>query len=136
MSSQEIEFPAEATSLPEIFTWVTTSLKNTPTSSKRKTEIELAMEEIIVNIIHHAYDDKPGKLTLSQTVAAQSITFTIKDWGKPFDPTEPPNSLNPNASLVDRKEGGLGLHITHKYVSEMHYKSEGKVNCLVLHFKY
>ncbi|MDN3507514.1 MAG: ATP-binding protein [Simkaniaceae bacterium] len=134
MNEQEIEFPAEAPSLTHIFTWVAAKLKETSFTPKRKKEIELVLEEIVVNIIHYAYDDRPGKLTLKYSQASDRVTFTVKDWGNPFDPTKLPMSPDINSKLNQRQEGGLGLHFIHKLSDQVAYEHKHEMNHLVITF--
>jgi anti-sigma regulatory factor (Ser/Thr protein kinase) len=100
-----------------------------------RNHIELASEEIFVNITRYAYGEAAGDVTVecsTEPVAggtAMILCFT--DNGVPFDPTE---NVEPDISLPveEREDGGLGLLIVKKTTDTIHYSRENGVNRLVL----
>ena len=109
-------------------------------------EIDLAVEEIFVNIAHYAYKDL---LTQQKNAAASStdsnlgfaeifvdfdsassiLTVELCDWGVPFDPLK---KEDPDITLSaeERKIGGLGIFLTKKFMNSVSYKHENGQNKL------
>ena len=81
-----------------------------------KPKIELAVHEICMNIVQHAYHDKPGSITLDIASSGDSITITITDGGTGFDPVEisEPDPAKPTIR-------GYGLMITRQLTSSLRY---------------
>ncbi len=94
-------------------------------------QIDLAVEEIFVNIAHYSgaaeaevfcnYDsDEKGSGILE-------VSFT--DAGKPFNPLEKPDP-DITLSAEERDIGGLGIFLTKKFMDSVEYKFEGGKNIL------
>lgn len=94
-------------------------------------QIELALEEVIVNIINYAYDENIGYIEFSCDVDNDKIVMTIVDNGKPFDMmcSKAPNI---EASLDERKIGGLGIFFVKELMDKVEYKRLGNDNILIL----
>jgi len=92
--------------------------------------INLALEELITNVIKHGYDDyDPHEIAVRLEVREEVILATIKDDGHEFNPLE--KTVNPRQeSLEERPIGGLGLKLIKKMLSEMIYRREGDWNIL------
>jgi anti-sigma regulatory factor (Ser/Thr protein kinase) len=57
--------------------------------------------------------------------------MTITDTGRPFDPASaPPPDLG--GSARERPVGGIGIHLIHASMDEVHYHAEPRGNRLVL----
>lgn len=87
--------------------------------------IMLALQEICVNIVEHAYGDVPGQIEV--TVYAGSsparIEIVLHDTGGRFDPlaVRPP-------SLGEPDEGGLGLFLAEALMDSVTYSAEAGHN--------
>jgi anti-sigma regulatory factor (Ser/Thr protein kinase) len=96
------------------------------------TNLNLVLEEAISNIIFYAYDDNDEhEISINAEKNKQSITLTISDDGKPFDPTK---KEKPDVSLSAEKRqiGGLGIFLIQKIMDSVEYKRENKKNILTL----
>lgn len=96
-------------------------------------QIDLAVEEIFVNIAHYAYAPQTGSVTITCTVNAElaMLTVSFADSGKPFNPLEkedPDVSLNSD----ERSIGGLGIFLVKKYMSSVNYDYKDGKNILTL----
>lgn len=114
--------------------------KSIPTAFKKRIHlIELAVEEILVNIFRYAYHNGNGNAEVScQFVKHNEISYfviTIKDWGEPFDPFQVPL---PDLSLDinSRPIGGLGVHLVRTAVDLYKYKRESDINVVELFFQF
>ena len=106
-------------------------------SVKILNELDLAVEEIFVNIAHYAYKDLPGDRVyfgfaeIFCNFDSQSSVLTVEfcDWGVPFNPLK---KEDPDLSLSaeERKIGGLGIFLTKKFMDSLTYKYENNQNKL------
>ncbi|WP_028574942.1 ATP-binding protein [Desulfonatronovibrio hydrogenovorans] len=98
-------------------------------------KIELVAEEILLNIIRHAYG-REGRATVRIGCAASgSGSFHIRfmDWGEPFNPlerTDPDTTL----SAEDRQVGGLGILLIKKMSDHVKYTRQDSTNILDVSF--
>ena len=94
--------------------------------------INLALEEAVANVIMYAYPEgTEGEVGLDASVGEHSLTFTITDRGKAFDPTAK-EEVDINQSLEDRPIGGLGIHIIRQIMDSVRYERIGDRNILYL----
>ncbi len=89
---------------------------------KTTEEILLAVDEALTNIIRHAYQGKPGKMTVSVSAADDKIEIILEDQGVKFDPTQVPSP-----ELPRHKPGGLGVHFIRTIMDQMIYDDQGPV---------
>ena len=98
-------------------------------------KIDLAAEEIFVNIAHYAYKDKlpeeGGSVRLNCSMENDTLTMIFKDTGIPFNPLA---KADPDITLSaeERKIGGLGIFLTKKYMDSIDYKYEDGANILTM----
>lgn len=92
-------------------------------------QIDLAVEEIFVNIAHYAYSGKGGEAEVSCILSDGVITISFTDKGKPFNPLE---KEDPDITLSaeERKIGGLGIFLTKKFMDKVWYVYEDGRNKL------
>lgn len=95
-------------------------------------ELNLAMEEVVVNIMNFGYDDD-GRHEIEITIVRSGdlVEVTIVDDGKPFDPT---GHTRPEEKLPveDMPLGGFGILLTKKMVDDFKYDRVEKFNRLKL----
>ena len=96
-------------------------------------QIELAVEEIFVNIAHYAYRPQIGQATVRVEVKEEplSVIITFIDRGVPYDPLK---RSDPDVTLSaeEREIGGLGIFMTKKVMDEVAYEYKDGQNVLTL----
>lgn len=100
--------------------------------SKRIREIELALEEVLVNVCQYAYPEDDGEVEVACRVDAQQrFIIDIVDRGIPFDPlaVEEPNLTE---DLDSRQVGGLGLLLVRRLMDDVSYRREDDQNIMKL----
>lgn len=100
--------------------------------SKRIREIELALEEVLVNVCQYAYPEDDGEVEVACTVDAQQrFIIDIVDWGISFDPlsVEEPNLTE---DLDSRQVGGLGLLLVCRLMDDVSYHRKDDQNIMKL----
>lgn len=99
-------------------------------------KIDLAAEEIFVNIAHYAYKDKlpageSGQAWITCTYENELLTIVFRDQGVPFNPLD---RADPDITLSaeERSIGGLGIFLTKKYMDTVEYRHENDENILTM----
>ena len=122
---------AKTENLEEVLGFVDRHLEAMDCSPKVSVQIDVAVEELFVNIAHYAYSPGTGSATIGVEIlkdpAAIAITFT--DRGKPFDPLakeDPDITL----SAEERQIGGLGIYMVKKSMDEVVYEYRDGQNIL------
>jgi serine/threonine-protein kinase RsbW len=126
-----LRLPATMENLPNLMRFVTDLLTKNGFPEQRALEIEMAAEEVLVNIIRYAYSEgSPGEVELrGRAVSEDEFMLEFEDGGVPFDPTSiPPPDVN--LSLSRREPGGLGFFLVRKMVNEVRYRRERNRNIL------
>ena len=126
-----LRLPATMENLSDLMRFVTDLLTKNGFPEQRALEIEIAAEEVLVNIIRYAYSEgSPGDVELrGRVVSEDEFMLEFEDGGVPFDPTSiPPPEVN--LSLSRREPGGLGFFLVRKMVNEVRYRRERNRNIL------
>jgi len=95
-------------------------------------EVQTAVDEACTNIIEYAYSAEGGIITITCEMQDDDFVVTIRDKGKPFDPSSvPPPDLE--ADLDKRKIGGLGIYLMRKLMDDVSYSFDAeKGNTLLM----
>lgn len=91
--------------------------------------MELAVQELAVNIVEHAYGDAGGSLSISWTVDAGSGVIEVRDQGPPFD-----WKAAQRADLGVPQVNGYGLIIIETIAESFTHTREGDENVWVMRF--
>ena len=94
--------------------------------------IDLAVEEIFVNICHYAYKERPektGNVEISISYDNSVLEISFSDNGKAFNPLQ---KKDPDLTLSaeERDIGGLGIFLTKKYMDNVEYEYQNGRNVL------
>lgn len=87
--------------------------------------LELAIQEIGVNIATHAYTGGDGRIQMSAMLDQQPlrIIITLRDTGHPFDPSQ---VLVPR--FGELQEHGYGLFLVHQLMDKVEYLPDQRGN--------
>jgi phosphoserine phosphatase RsbU/P len=101
-------------------------------TSKVMHDLNLAMEEILTNIISYGYkDERDHEITVRLSAQLGEVSVEIEDDGQPFNPLEAPEP-DITKPLEERKIGGLGIHLVRKLMDGVEYKRQGERNLLTI----
>ena len=92
--------------------------------------MNLALEEIVSNVMLYAYPGKSGQVLVECTKEGRLI-FTITDSGIAFDPTQK-EEVDTTLSAEEREIGGLGIHLVRQIMDEVVYERIDDKNVLTL----
>ena len=100
---------------------------------KTLAQLQIAVEEIYVNIASYAYQSSEGTATIQITINKEPIQaiITFMDNGLPFNPLlmEAPDTT---LSAENRPEGGLGIFMVKNIMDDIKYMYEGEKNILTM----
>lgn len=127
--------PAVDTQLVHVFNFVHEELKRRSAPSSAYNPLDIAAEELFVNVCHYAYPDatpdNPGEVRIGFEYEANppSLTVTISDDGIPYNPLDKPDAVTPD-DIADVPIGGLGILMVKRSVDEMSYERVGESNVM------
>jgi serine/threonine-protein kinase RsbW len=126
-----VTFPARFVFLDEIREFVADVAREGGFTEKEIYSLQLAADEAASNIIEHAYAGvSNADLDVSCDMHGDTLTITMRDNGKPFDPSKV-KKPDLKADLSDRQIGGLGVYLMRKLMDEVHYKSNSRTGNLL-----
>ncbi len=119
---KQLTLAADIKNLDQVLAFVHEQLKDSACSPKAKMQLDVAVEEIFVNIAHYAYPEGSGDVILccEQTEDPKGIRIRFKDRGIPYDPLakeDPDITL----SAEDRAIGGLGIYMVKEMMDTVDY---------------
>ena len=126
-----LRVPAKMEGMDVILAFVSLLLDTNGCSTKARTQLRIAVEELYVNVTLYAYPDGDGWAEIRGSVEDGMVTFELIDAGRPFDPLakEDPDIM---LSGEERGIGGLGIFMVKNMMDEMHYKYRDGCNRLTL----
>ena len=95
-------------------------------------QVELALEEICVNIVNYGFEGDGDDHAIEIVVDSEpdSLTMEIIDNGRAFDPLTETPEPDLDSALSDRPIGGLGVHLVKSFMDELLYRREDGRNHL------
>ncbi len=96
-------------------------------------QVALVLDELITNIVSYGVDPQESRpITVELTYADGTLTIAVSDPGRPFDPRSVP-APDIEASLEDRKVGGLGVHLARTMMDSFDYRyADGRNNVTLM----
>ena len=124
----ELNIAATIENLDDVMTFVTSFLGELSCPAKEQMTIEIAVEEMFVNVAHYAYTPNTGMVRIEcrSLDDNRAVEISLEDEGVPFNPLakeDPDTTL----SAEDRPIGGLGIYMVKKSMDDVHYEhKDGK----------
>jgi anti-sigma regulatory factor (Ser/Thr protein kinase) len=96
-------------------------------------DINLAVEEILANIISYGYTDnrEEHEIKLGVSVQPGEVRVDVEDDGRPFNPLEAPEP-DTTKPLEERTLGGLGIYLVRKLMDGLEYQRQAGKNLLLM----
>ncbi len=127
----ELKIEAVPENLEELLAFLGERLEATDCAPKARMQLEVAVEEIFVNIASYAYSPEIGKATVRVEVSDDPlcVTITFIDHGVPYDPLA---KEDPDVTLSaeERGIGGLGIFMTKQLMDDVVYEYKDGKNIL------
>ena len=129
----ELTILAVIDNLDQVIAFVDAELEKLDCPMKFQIQIDVAVEELFVNIAHYAYTPNQGSATIRivprEDPSAVAITFI--DRGIPYNPLAKPDP-DVTLSAEERQIGGLGIYMVKKSMDEMRYEYRDGQNVLTI----
>ncbi len=129
-----VRFPATDEALPDAQAFVEEYMEKAGFGMKETMQVQVAFEEIFVNIAHYAYPNMDGMMSLSVAADDGGIRIQFVDSGVPFNPLEKEDP-DVTASAEDRKIGGLGIYMVKSTMDDVQYEYKDNRNILTIYKK-
>ena len=98
-------------------------------------DINLALEEVVNNIISYAYKDKnEHQINIHMELEGPELVLKVEDDGVPFNPLEVPEP-DINKPLEERQPGGLGLFFVRNLTDKLDYRRDKDKNIFIMQKK-
>ena len=128
---QELNIEAKVENLDKVIAFVDEEIDKLECSQKIRVQIDVAVEELFVNIAHYAYRPDVGPATVRVEVEKDppAVSITFIDHGIPYDPLakeDPDITL----SAEERSIGGLGIFMVIKSMDDIDYEYKDGQNIL------
>ena len=128
---KKLKIAAEIGMLHKVLAFVDTQLEENNCPMKTQMQIDVALEELFVNIAHYAYREGKGEAEINVNVTAEGVEITLTDSGIPYDPLAKPDP-DVTLSANERAIGGLGIFMSKKLMDELSYQYiNGKNNLTI-----
>ena len=130
---KELELEALTDNLPQVISFVDEQLEAADCPMKIQMQIDIAVEEIFVNIAHYAYNPDVGTAKVRVEVLGEppAVDITFIDNVIPYDPLA---KADPDVTLSaeERQIGGLGIFMVKKSMDDVKYEYLDGHNILTL----
>ena len=130
---KEFVIDALTDNLPKVLGFVDEQLEAIECPMKIQMQIDVAVEEIFVNIAHYAYNPEVGNAMVRVEILPDvpSVDITFIDKGVPYDPLA---KADPDVTLSaeERQIGGLGIFMVKKTMDDVKYEYVNGHNILTL----
>lgn len=132
---KELTVKADNTELTQVLAFIDGVLEESGCPLKTQMKIDIAVEELFVNIANYSYKDQEGEAVIGIEASSEGAEISLKDWGEPFDPLsreDPDVSL----SVEEREIGGLGIYMVKKSMDDVRYEYRDGQNILTIRKDY
>ena len=136
MKMRKMTVAAKLDQLDEVLAFLNGVLEEMNCPLKKQMQLNVAVEELFVNIANYAYAPRNGKASvrLESEMSPKSVTISFIDGGKPFDPTAKPDP-DVTLSAEEREIGGLGIFLVQEYADSLSYQYADGENRLTIRKK-
>jgi serine phosphatase RsbU (regulator of sigma subunit)/anti-sigma regulatory factor (Ser/Thr protein kinase) len=127
--TKKLSLSAEGSNLIKVRNFVVRYGRKMRLTLKQVSEVKLAVDEAVSNIIRHAYEGKKGGFQVEMIKQEDSVVIKIKDQGVAFDWH---SVLEPDLYkyVETRRKGGLGIWLIKKLIDEVEYSRVEGTNVL------
>ena len=130
---KELIVEAKRENLPEVQAFIEEQLDEVDCPMTTRIAIDVAVEELFVNIASYAYEHGEGIAVVQVTVHEEplSVEITFIDNGVQYDPLAKPDP-DTTLSAKERKKGGLGIFVVKKTMDNVSYEYKDGKNILTI----
>lgn len=117
--------------IPGVSVQLESTMRSAGFSTEDILDTQLAVEEVITNVIVHGYKGSKGSIGITGRSADNCIEIVVTDQAPPFDPLSIPEP-DLEADVDERKIGGLGIYLLKQVMDGVSYRFENGSNILTM----
>lgn len=123
----DIEISSDLSELPRLVDFIERFAESQDAAAPLVMQLNLALEEIVTNVIQHGYGERPGKIRVWLERDGDRVHATVTDEAPAYDPfgAAEPDLTSP---VEEREVGGLGVHLVREFADEHRYERRGDSN--------
>ncbi len=129
----ELKIEAKKENFEKVLAFVDEALEKAGVPYEVQLSVEMAIEEIYLNIVYYAYAQKDGDAIILTDINEKDriLTLTFIDEGPEYNPLlkEDPDTT---MDIMDRPIGGLGILMVKKMMDDVAYCRENGENHLTI----
>ena len=130
---KELTIEAKVANLQQVLDFVDENLKSMRCPMKILMQIDVAVEEIFVNVASYAYAPNTGSVTVQMELQEhpRTVVITFIDSGIPYNPLA---KEDPDVTLSaeERAIGGLGIYMVKKSMDSVAYERGDGINIFTM----
>jgi serine/threonine-protein kinase RsbW len=127
----EMTIGSDIAKIPAVSARLENALQAGGFSAEEILDTQLAVEEVITNIIIHGYKEAGGEIHIACRIARNAVEIRIRDAAPPFDPLSIPEP-ELEGGIDERGIGGLGVYLLRQVMDDISYRYENGENILTL----
>ncbi len=132
-SPMQLEIKNKVSEIHKLETFIEELCAQWKIGREEQQKINLAMEEIVSNIINYGYkDEKEHQINISAHFKNKVVSLRIEDDALAFNPLEHKMNLDLDKPAEERDPGGLGIFFVKKMMDRVEYRYEGNHNILII----
>jgi len=129
--SFEMTIGSEIDNIPAVSAQLEEAMGAWGFSAEEILDTQLAVEEVITNIIVHGYKKPGGGIHLSCKGSPDLVRIRVADSAPQFDPLSVPEP-ELEGDIDERRIGGLGIYLVRQVMDALSYRYEDGRNILTL----
>ncbi|MDR1397857.1 MAG: ATP-binding protein [Desulfarculales bacterium] len=125
----QLKTEAKTENLASVLAFVAANIAGAPPRAQK--HIEMAVEEVFVNISSYAYHPETGAVSVRVSIDKDVVNIEFRDGGVPYNPLlkDDPDITLPGEK---RQAGGLGIFMVKQLMDNVAYRREGDMNILTI----
>lgn len=129
--------PANVEQLSSMFDLLDAAADGLSLPEERRGMVALVVEEAFVNLCRHAYRGRAdGAVKVRLSGSDGELFVELRDTGPAFNPIEQAPKPKLDASVEERRPGGLGVELMRRMTDALHYTRDDSENVLTMVFRW
>ncbi len=125
---KELEITADVNNLDEVLAFIDADLEENDCPPKTQMQLDVAIEELFVNIAHYSGSERA---IIQTEINSDEAAITFIDSGVYYDPLAKPDP-DVTLSAEEREIGGLGIYLVKKSMDSINYERKDDKNILTI----
>ena len=132
-NAEELTLDATVENLDTALSFIDERLEQLECKMPTQMQIDVAVEELFVNVAHYAYAPNTGSITVRFEAKddPKRVAITFIDGGVPYDPLAKPDP-DVTLSAEERPIGGLGIYMVKKSMDNVYYEYKDGKNVMTI----